>query len=320
MKILINTMLTVSLLGLNANAFSQELQDKRLKNVKRDLKIMTTIVKAAIGDDKKHDNTVEGTYLAGQGMLFTIGNNRGFRFHFSNSHDHDVPVAPTPPVAPVIPGNAPFSESEIEIIEESTMQAVEVAMEMAEMQMEFYSDFDWSEHSSRERSESRTQQRELQNQRRELERESRKLEREVREMERKLRDAEYQQELNASAENKSKIDKLEKELKDMTASMSVVAKKINEKAEALKAKANELRQKQLDQLNAEVKSTEKAISQAVCDFGSGLRSLSKGEFITFSLKGRSNRLYVFDLPSINKCADGDITADELLAKAVQYTL
>lgn len=320
MKILINSILTVSLLGLNANVIGQELKDKRLSSVKRDLKIMTTIVKAAIGDDNKHDNTVEGTYLAGQGMLFTIGNNRGFRFHFNNSHGHDVPIAPTPPVAPVIPSNAPFSESEIEVIEESTMQAVEVAMEMAEMQMEFYSDFDWSEHTSRERSESRSQQRELQNQRRELEREARKLERNVREMERKLRDAEYQQELNASAENKKKITKLEQELKDMTTSMSTVAKQINDKAEALKAKANELRQKQLEQLNAQVKATEVAISQAVCDFGGGLRSLSKGEYITFNLKGRSNRLYVFDLPSINKCADGDISASELLNKAIQYTL
>ncbi|MDC2889894.1 hypothetical protein [Psychrosphaera algicola] len=81
-----------------------------------------------------------------------------------------------------------------------------------------------------------------------------------------------------------------------------------------------MREKQIAQLNARIKVTETAISQAVCDFGGGLRSLAKGEHITFNLKGRSDRLYIFDMPSIYKCADGDITATDLLTKAVQYSL
>lgn len=139
-------------------------------------------------------------------------------------------------------------------------------------------------------------------------------------MERKIRDAEYQQELNNSKENQKKVAKLAQEMSELMSSLSGVAKKINEKAVALKAKANEIRKKQVEKLQAEIKATESAISQAVCDFGGGLRSLSEGEYITFNLRGKANRLYIFDLPTINQCADGDINAETLLEKATQYSL
>lgn len=314
-------------LSFSATIQAQDLSEKKLKGVKRDLNIMTTIIKTAINgaDDSRNNRNhrgseVEGTYLANQGMVFTIGSNHGVKYSFGEVHHRVAPIAPVPPIPPVIRSNAPLSEDDIDMIEESTMQAVEMAMDMAEVQMEIYSEMDWSSRSNHERSEGRAEQNELEKQRRELEREARKLERNVRDLERKIRDAEYQQELNASAENKKKIAKLEAELKQQSTNLTGVAKEISSKAEVLKNKANEIREKQLAQLNARVKATETALSQVVCDFGGGMRSLAKGEHITFNLKGRSDRLYIFDMPSIYKCADGDITASDLLAKAVQYSL
>ncbi|MDO6718874.1 hypothetical protein Q4575_05645 [Psychrosphaera sp. 1_MG-2023] len=328
-KLLQKATLASLLLGLSFSSAvqAQDLSEKKLKSVKRDLNIMTTIIKTAINGNENSRNSrshrssdVEGIYLANQGMVFTIGSRHGVSYSFSRGHHSVAPIAPVPPIPPIIRSSAPLSEDDVDRIEESTMEAVELAMDMAEVQMEFYSEMDWSHRSSQERSEGRAEQNELEKQRRELEREARKLERNVRDIERKIRDAEYQQELNASADNKKKIAKLEAEMKQQSENLTNVAKEISSKAELLQKKASEMREKQIAQLNARIKVTETAISQAVCDFGGGLRSLAKGEHITFNLKGRSDRLYIFDMPSIYKCADGDITATDLLNKAVQYSL
>lgn len=315
---------SISILSLTLTTFAhaEDLSDKKLKSVKRDLNIMTTIVETAIKSQERESNIVQSMYLAKQGMVFTIGSRHGINFNYRRHNDRAAPIPPIPPLPPVAAmlSDAPMSEADIEQLEESTMAAVEIAMELSDVQMEFYSHNDWSAYTTRERSESRSEQKELQTQRRELEREARVLERKVHEIERKIRDAEYQQELDSSDKNKMKIAALEKEMAALTKSMTAVAQEINAKAETLRLKADEMRKKQIAQANAKIEATEKAISQAVCDFGSGLRSLGSEEHITFNLKGNIDKIYVFDLPSINRCADGDIDAAELLGQAIQYSI
>ena len=205
-------------------------------------------------------------------------------------------------------------------IVEAAMEMAESQIEMAESQIDVYSDIDWSSYSHHERDEFKREKKALRNEQRALEREARSLERDVREIERKIRDAEFQQDLQNGKRNDATIEKLEKELNKQMESLSSVVTKIQEKAQVLRQKAQEAQKKHEDKQKQQLVTMEKSISQAVCDFGAGLRSLPKGEHITFNIQGRHNRLYVFDQKNIERCADGDIDADKLLQQAITYSL
>lgn len=304
----------------SSNLMAKDLDEKRLKNIKRDLRIMTTIVKTAVSDVTKNDNHIQvnSTYMANQGMMFSFSLGHGYSFMFSTLN------APMPPVAPLakLPEvNVKVLTPEIvEEISEATMENVEVAMEIAEAQIEFYDDVEWYQYSGGNRNEFRHEQSELRRESRELEREAREIERKVRVIERKIRDAEYSDELREQEKNKQKVAALESEMKTLTESLQGVSDKIIIKAKSLKEKAEKAKQKQMKLQQEQLQQLEVSLSQAVCDFGAGLRSLAKDEHITFNIRGKSNRMYVFDKPTIEKCADGDIDSSELLKRAVTYQL
>jgi hypothetical protein len=311
-----------ALLSTSINA--DTLDDKRLNLVKRDIKIMTNIVKTAVNDAIGRSGQVEGIYLADQGMMFTLRQG-GFVFEFGDMLSH-IPVAPMPPkpIKPVVASNSgmsiEFAPETVEAIEEYAMEAAEAAMELAEVQIDMVSDMDWSGVSNQERNKLRAENQELRNQRRELEREARKLERDVREIERKIRDAEFQQEIEADKSNAERIQRWEEELKGLTGSLQGVASKIKEKADVLQQKSATMLKERQEQQLEEQKKVAMAISQSVCDFGGGLRSLKDDQHLTFNIKGKSNLMYVFSSKNIEKCADGDLNAEKLLEKATTYSM
>ena len=126
----------MALLGVSATA--ADLPEKRLNGIKRDIKVMSNIFKTTISERLGHEvGHLKGMYLAKQGMLFSMNLHQPFNFSFG---EHFAPVVSTPSglVYPVT------TEEGLEAIEESTMQVVESALEMAENQLEVYSDFNWS--------------------------------------------------------------------------------------------------------------------------------------------------------------------------------
>ncbi|NVK26340.1 MAG: hypothetical protein HWE10_15530 [Gammaproteobacteria bacterium] len=305
---------------VSSTAWSANLSDTQVERLTRDMKIMRTILDTSLAAQTNSRPRVESVYLARQGMLFTIETRGGFHFDFEHlSKPVVVPIAPKPPKAPVVT-EIYFSEEKIEQIEEYAMQAAESAMEMAEVSLEFMSDVDWSSYSSAERSEQMAEQTQLRREKRELEREARKLERQVREIERMLRDSQFEQELENSESNEKLSEKLKAKLSGYTESLSEVAEKLQVNATKLQERAKKVKEEQEKKQKQRLLETEILISETVCDFGSGLRSLPDNEHISFQIEGRVNKLYVFDKENITACGQGDITAKKLLESSTKYSM
>ena len=306
------------------NVSAANLDEGKLSRVNKDLKVMKNILKTSLSEQFNSRASVEGLYLAGQGMLFTIEQRDGFHFEFREFSMPEIPAVPIAPVAPVKPPKGGFSveftEEQIEQIEEAAMVAAESAMEMAEISLDYMSDMDWSSKSSAERSAEKAEQNALRTEKRELELQARRLERQVRNMERKLRDSEFEEHLEGSEKEGQKTIELKKEMSELTESLSGVAAKLKENSGKLQKKAKEIKEKQEKKMKERLVQTEKVLSEVVCDFGSGLRSLQKGEHITFRIEGRPDRMYVFDKRDIMGCADGKLDYAKLLDKAIKYAI
>ena len=295
------------------------LEQGKLDRIERDLKIMNNILKTSLGEQTDSRPVIDSVYLANQGMLFTIQDRNGFHFNM-----HKLPRLPELPELPPMPAvHAPsveLTEHQIERIEEAAMIAAASAMEMAEVSLDYMSDVDWSSISSSERSAFKAQQSQLRNEKRSLENEARKLEREVRNIERRLRDSRFEEQLEQAEQDSKKTAALKEQMDKLTSSLSGVADKLKANSMKLQKKAQEIKKEQEKKLQERLQLTEKVISESVCDFGSGLRSLQKGQHMTFRIEGEPNRLYVFDKASIMKCGDGKLTASKLMEQATKYQM
>lgn len=310
--------LFASLLTVNSVA-AASLEQGKLDRIERDLKIMNNILKTSLAEQTKSRPSIDSVYLANQGMLFTIQQRNGFHFNM-----HKLPRLPELPELPPLPATSSLSveltEHQIERIEENAMMAAASAMEIAEVSLDYMSDVDWSSASSSERSAYKAQQSQLRNEKRSLENEARKLEREVRNIERRLRDSRFEEQLEQAESNNKKTAELKDKIDTLTGSLSGVADKLKVNSLKLQKKAQEIKEGQEKKVKARLKLTEKVISESVCDFAPGLRSLQKGQHITFRIEGQPNRLYVFDKASIDKCGDGKLTAIKLMEQATKYEM
>lgn len=308
----------VALLTTNT-VTAANLEQGKLNRIERDLKIMNNILKTSLAEQTKSRPSIDSVYLAEQGMLFTIEDRKGFHFNM-----HSLPNLPELPELPPLPSigsvSIEMTEDEIERIEEAAMVAAASAMEMAEISLDYMSDVDWSSVSSSERSAYKAQQSQLRAEKRQLEGEARKLEREVRSIERKLRDSRFEEEIEKAEQDSKKTAALKAEMDKLTGSLNEVADKLKANSAKLQKKAGEIKQQQEKKIKARLALTEKVISESVCDFGSGLRSLEKGQHMTFRIEGKTNRLYVFAKEDIMKCGDGKLTAAKLLQQATKYQM
>jgi hypothetical protein len=312
------TALTLSILLVGTSLQAETIEKNKLERIQRDMNIMTKILETSLEQGRDANVRIEGFYLANQGMVFNINANN--RFNFDLNDRSFVPRAPViPPI--VFPENARafISEEELEEIEEQAMAAAESAMEMAEVSIDFISDSDWSQYTNQERSEQKVIQKSMRDETRALERQARQLERDVREIERKLRDAQFEDELKDAKETE-KVKSLKQEMSKLTDALTKVATKIQQKSEVLRKKAEEIRNKELDKQKKALAETETVISQTVCDFGSGLRSLPDNQHISFNIEGKVDHLYIFTKQNIMQCANGKINATKMLDNAIKYTL
>lgn len=268
--------------------------------------ILDTSLKQQQGGEEVRYRSLDATYLANQGVVFTVatgGNKTGWVAQISSIVDRIPPIPPLPdaPDAPVVihSGNSDFEISrEWEVFADETAARVEEVFQQAEEQM-----YD-------------------------LRSDERELAWEKRDIERRKRDLEF--ELSRTDGERSK--EVKKELAEMEKEAEKLAKKAEKLQSRLSAVESEREQKIIERKEAEAKALkvflsnfETGVGEALCNFGGGMRALPDDEHITFVLKGFvrddnavKDRVYVFSKQSVSDCVKEKIDSEKMLNEAKVY--
>jgi len=279
----------------------------------KQLDIMSNIIKSSVSTQESRKGSritgIESTYLKGQGIVFTInsssGNNRWGNFNF-NFAMPDFPVAPIAPIAPVVPSRSSHDEIEFENrINKSVARSMEEASQAYEHAMESF------EHN-------REGYRELREEQRDLSYELRDVAREKRDIEYRLR--------RSDDENK-------KELKSELAALNKQEAKLALEEKAFKVKSDELQKKQQAQKVEQEKARgvyyqglKSSLTETLCLYGNGLKSLPKNEHVSVILKSAGEKdgrrykdsILVFTKSDISDCSADKITVSKLMKKGQNY--
>ena len=288
--------------SVNASA-----QDYSVLN--KQLGIMSDIIKSsvAVQDGRKQSkiSSIDATYLAGQGVVFTISSGSRNRHWGNYNFNFTMPTLPPMPVKPAVPHkDGDYGEFEQEI-EETVSQALESAAEGYERAIEI-----------------------VQRNRglfRELQEEQRDIAYEIRDLERESRDLEFQM---RRADNERK-----KELEQEKQSLAKQKMKLEEDRKVLDAKLADVRKQQAEKQKAQAqerasfyKDLTLAIGDTLCLYGNGLKALPKDENVSVILKSAGDKvgnrykdqIFVFSKKDINSCAVDKINVAKLMDKSKSY--
>jgi len=275
---------------------SFQLYAKDYAKTKKELMIMTRIFETSLSETSQQRNnflyssskpSVESTYLAKQGMVFSFSFNHphyvgGFALqHFSSdignlisdeihkslsSLSTPMPSMPVAPTAPVVAGDW----------EEENIAAYEQQQEAVEML--------------------RDAQRKKRAQIRELQRAMRELERLAR----------HDKEADKTLPKKKQ--KLENKIA-----------KLSKKMQEYQKKVNEFRLKKKAEIEKRNKAKADLILSTLCDYGSTLKSLNKNEYITLifeNFKSEKDLIQIFSFQDVKSCSN----KDALVKKSIAYSL
>ncbi len=281
----------------------------KLDSLNDELEIMSGVIDTAL----KQNNDREGwryrhlqtTYLANQGVVFTVTVNQGgTRIFKIGDGFHVPPMPPLPAVAPiVIDGGG--SDVHIELDREWEEFAEEASRQVTEM---------FRETNSQLR-DLRDQERELAWEKRELERRSRDLSFELRQAEGERRD-EIKRELKEIEKEQARYTEREKEL----ASFADELEKEQKESLAKQKQARDAAYKQF------LANFESSIGNTLCRFGSGLRGLDASENVSFVINNfviddegnTKDKVYVFKNSDIKACVQEKLDVSGLLSSATSY--
>lgn len=265
--------------------------------------IIDTSLKQQQPDKGLRYRSLDATYLAGQGVVFTVttSGSSGWANHMSEFISQIPPIPPLPEVPVIVHGG----DVDIELSHEWESFAEETAERFEEAFAE----------TSEKIHDLRSDQREIAWERREIERRKRDLE------------------FEASRGDKSRQEEIKNEFKEMEKELASLTKreqKLKTRADAFEQQRSEeiaAREKaQQEALKAFLSSFETGVGDALCRFGGGMRALPAEQHITFVLKSFSrdenrqsqDRIYVFDKRQVNACVQDKISADKLLTEAHIY--
>lgn len=310
-----------TLLGtlIGSATLSPTVMAQDLPELDRQLTIMSGVIETALKQDTRKDKvrlrSIDSTYLAKQGVVFTIrtgGMNRVFDFNFGDFLSH-IPGAPEAPSAPSV-----------------TVVADGVHVE-TDGDYEFvYETSDWEdtanhvirkvEHIIRETDD---RLRDFRSDRRELEWEMRELERRNRDLEFELRTADKERQKEVEKEMKA----MKKELEALQLKEQAIAKESKELAAEKQAELDKRKKEQEESYKSFLANFEASIGDTLCSFGAGLKELPDSEHITFVLDGfarseegkTTDRVYIFSKKDVKRCVTEDISPGDMLAKAQVYT-
>jgi len=279
----------------------------------KQLDIMSNIIKSSVSSQKGRKGSkitsIESTYLKGQGIVFTInsssGNNRWGNFNF-NFAMPDFPVVPVAPVAPVAPGRSSNEDAEFQAqINETVARSMEEATQAYEHAIESF------EHN-------REGYRELREEQRDLSYELRDVAREKRDIEYKLR--------RADDEDKKELQSELETLKRQTEKLAVSQKAFKERSDVLRKEQQTQKAEQEKARSTYYQGLKASLTETLCLYGNGLKSLPKNEHVSVILKSAGEKvdrrykdsILVFSKKDISDCSADKITVPKLIAKSQNY--
>ena len=279
----------------------------------KQLSIMSDIIKSSVTDKSANQlskiNSIESTYLRGQGVVFTISsaaNNSqwgNYSFNFSMPEMPTMPEMPAAPIAPEV--NQNFHEKFDIDINQTVSHAMESAAVGYERIVEIF------EHN-RDKT-------------RELREEQRELAYNLRDVEREKRDLNYQL-ARASDERKAEIIKDLKSLEKQESKLNEDKVKITDKANDLAKKQKAEQSKRIEHRAEYYQQLTVKLTETLCLYGNGLKELPKQEHVSVILKSAGEQssgrykdsILVFTKEDIASCSADKISAAKLMEKSQAY--
>lgn len=295
---------------ITGTGVAAEKSSEQYQSIHKQLSIMSDIIKSSVSDKSasQHSkiNSIQSTYLRGQGVVFTISsaaNNRqwgNYNFNFSMP---EMPIMPVAPIAPTV--NEDFEANYDININETVTQALETAAVGYERVMEVFE-------KDREKT-------------RDLREKQRDLSYELRDLEREKRDLNYQ----LSRANDEQTRDLKGDLSELTKKEDKLRASKRELAQRSSEIAKEQKAQQVDRAKERVDYYQKLtvnLTETLCLYGNGLKALPKNEHVSVILKSagdKSGRRYkdsilVFSKKDIANCSADKIDAASLMKKGQGY--
>ncbi|MCW8109492.1 hypothetical protein OPS25_13360 [Alteromonas ponticola] len=280
---------------------------KNYVELNKEIEIMTgvldTALKQSSGERSIRYRSLDATYLAEQGVVYTVSTRSTGIGLLSGLRDIfiSVPDAPAPPDVFI------SGEDGIEIDFDHDWES------FAEETVHHF------EEAFREQ---REEMRELRSKERELAWEQRELEREHRDLKFELRQADRERE----QELKEELQGVEQKMKQFEQRKQELTKQAQEIEQEQKQKLNKRKEAQQKAYKQFLANFESNIGDALCRFGNGLRGLPESENVSFVLKDFSrndnnqllDRVYVFSQDKIKSCVREKINSSQLLSSASVY--
>tara|TARA_B100000315_G_scaffold46752_1_gene41541 strand:+ start:663 stop:1568 length:906 start_codon:yes stop_codon:yes gene_type:complete len=272
--------------------------------IRKDISVMSQIVRGAFDDDadcRRCKVSVDGSYLAEQGAVFTI-----------------VPS----PIHLRITGSEVGEVSRFQDWDFSDLDDLaEIPAMVSEILAEVDIEIGNGRHYGTRREDGRIIDRESRGRMRAISRERRHLEEEVRDIEIDLIHSEEDERL----EQEERLAELSKRLEGLNEKSEQLDELLAERRSAYE----ERRQKERDAVNVRIQERlmeyENLILATFCDYGANLKSVPNDERITVILENnvrtRSNthsKIYVFKKKDLTACQGDDIGSDKLIERAIVY--
>tara|TARA_R110000737_G_scaffold67867_4_gene95929 strand:+ start:1476 stop:2360 length:885 start_codon:yes stop_codon:yes gene_type:complete len=292
---------------MSGAGFSAEQNNELYLSMHKQLSIMSDIIKSSVSDKSVSQtskiNSIDSTYLSGQGIVFTISSAANNSQWGNYSFNFSMPEMPAAPIAPEV--NQEFQANYDIDINETVTHAIESAAVGYERAMEM---FEQNRDSTRA-----------------LRDEQRDLAYSLRDVEREKRDISYQLS-RASDEHKAALkqtlDKLAKQEENLRAQQRKITQLTHV---AVAEQQAEQKQRAQERVSYYQQLTVK-LTETLCLYGNGLKALPKNEHVSVILKSAGDKsasrykdsILVFTKQDIASCSADKITAATLISKSQAY--
>ncbi|MGK2231570.1 MAG: hypothetical protein ACI92O_000728 [Colwellia sp.] len=310
---LLSSSVVLPCLFMSTALFAAQNNAEQYSGLYKQMSIMSDIIKSSVTDQSTDQlskiNSIESTYLRGQGVVFTISsaasNSQWGNYSFNFSMP-EMPAMPEVPAAPIAPeANQDFHEKFDIDINQTVSQAMESAAVGYERIVEIF------EHN-RDKT-------------RELREEQRELAYDLRDLEREKRDLNYQF-ARASDERKVELKQDLEQLVKQEVKLLADKQKITDKANALAVKQKAEQVKKTKERSQYFQELTVKLSETLCLYGNGLKELPKNEHVSVILKSAGEKsagrykdsILVFSKQDIASCSADKITATTLIDKSQVY--
>ena len=307
---LVTSTIILPCLLMSGAATAYESSKVQYADMQKQLTIMNNIIKSSVSakssEQPSEINSIQSTYLRGQGVVFTISSAARNRQWGNYNFNFTMPEMPEMPVAPIAPEvNHQFMEKFDIDVNETVTRALDSAADGYEKVMEAFE-------------ENRDRSRQLRDEQREIAYKLREVEREKRDYSFQLARANDER----KAELKQAITVLSEQEEELLAEQQKITRLSNKAASEQKAKQQQRAKERSDYYTKLTAS----LTETLCVYGNGLKSLPKNEHVSVILKsagdksstGYRDSIMVFNKQDIASCAQDKINAETLLSKSQIY--